>query len=60
MPIRVLDYRGIGVGDGQWVFFGGDSVLAMIITMATGGGAPASAGPLAEVMDAKIRDAMLQ
>jgi len=50
----------IGAGDGQWAFFGRDSVLAMVMTMATGGGAPADAVPLAEVMDAKIKGVILQ
>jgi hypothetical protein len=49
----------VGVGDGQWVFFGRDSLLAMVMTMAMGGGTPADAVRLAEVMDAKIRG-MLQ
>jgi hypothetical protein len=45
----------LGVGDGQWVFFGRDSLLAMTMTMAMSGGAAAGAVPLAEVMDGKIQ-----
>ena len=50
----------LGVGDGQWVFFGRDSLLAMTMTMAMGGGAPADAVLLAELMDAKIEGVLLQ
>jgi hypothetical protein len=50
----------VGVGDGQWVFFGRGPVLAMVMTMATGGGAAADAVPLAEVMDGKIEGVILQ
>jgi len=49
----------LGVGDGQWVFFGRDSLLAMTMTMAMSGGAPADAVSLAEVMDGKIKDVLL-
>jgi hypothetical protein len=50
----------LGVGDAQWVFFGRGSLLAMAMTMAMGGGAPADAVPLAEAMDAKIKGVLLQ
>jgi hypothetical protein len=50
----------IGAGDGQWVLFGRDSLLAMVMTMGMSGGAAADAVPLAEVMDAKIKDVILQ
>jgi alpha-D-ribose 1-methylphosphonate 5-triphosphate synthase subunit PhnI len=50
----------IGVGDGQWVFFGRDSLLAMTMTVAMDGVAPADAVTLAEVMDGKIKDVILQ
>jgi hypothetical protein len=73
---RVLDVSGLGeaafgfaltfelpqfgAGDGQWVFFGRGSLMAMVMTMSTGGGAPADAVPLAEVMDGKIKGVILQ
>jgi hypothetical protein len=44
----------VGVSNGQWVFFGRGSLLAMVMTMAMGGGAPTDAVLLAEEMDAKI------
>jgi len=50
----------MGEGDGQWVFFGRDSLLAMTMTMGMSGGAAADAVPLAEVMDAKIKDVLLR
>ena len=50
----------LGAGDGQWVFFGRGPLLAMVMTMATGGGAPADAVTLAETMDGKIKDVILQ
>jgi hypothetical protein len=50
----------IGAGEGQWVFFGRGSVLGMVMTMGMSGGAAADAVPLAEVMDAKIKDVILQ
>ena len=49
----------LGASDMQWVFFGRDSLLAMTMTMAMSGGAAADAVPLAEVMDAKIKDVLL-
>ena len=74
--LRVLDVEGLGdaafgfamkfelpqlgAGDGQWVFFGRDSLLAMTMTMAMSGGAAADAVPLAEAMDAKIKYVLLQ
>lgn len=45
----------LGVGDGQWVFFGRGPLLAMVMTMAMGGGTPAEALPLAGTMDGKIK-----
>lgn len=50
----------LGAGDGQWVFFGRGSLLAMTMTMSMGGGAPTDAVTLADVMDGKIKDAILQ
>ena len=50
----------VGAGDGQWVFFGRDSLLAMVMTMAMDGIAPADAVTLAEVMDGKIKGVILQ
>jgi hypothetical protein len=50
----------LGVGDGQWVFFGRGSLMAMVMTMSMGGAAPADAVPLAEVMDGKIKGVILQ
>ena len=50
----------LGVGDGQWVFFGRGPLLAMAMTLSMGGGAPADAVPLAEVMDANIKGVLLQ
>ena len=50
----------LGGGDGQWVFFGRDSLLAMAMTLSMGGSSPADAVPLAETMDAKIKGALLQ
>ena len=50
----------LGVGDGQWVFFGRDSLLAMTMTMAMSGGSAADAVLLAETMDAKIKSVLLQ
>jgi hypothetical protein len=50
----------LGVGDGQWVFFGRDSVLAMAMTLGMGGGTAADAVPLAETMDGKIKGVLLQ
>ena len=50
----------VGAGDGQWVFFGRGPLLAMTMTMTTGGGAPAGAVALAEVMDGRIKDVILQ
>ena len=44
----------VGVGNGQWVFFGRDSLLAMVMTMAMGDTIPVDAVLLAEVMDDKI------
>lgn len=48
----------VGVGDGQWAFFGRDSLLAMVMTMAMGGTTPADAVRLAEVMDTRIEDVL--
>ncbi len=48
----------VGVSDAQMTFFGRDSLLAMVMTMAMGGGAPADAVSLAKVMDAKITGAL--
>jgi hypothetical protein len=42
------------VSNGQWVFFGRDSLLAMVMTMAMGDSTPVDAVLLAELMDAKI------
>ncbi len=50
----------LGVGDGQWVFFGRGPLLAMSMTMSMGGGAPVDAVPLAETMDGKIKGVILQ
>jgi len=50
----------LGAADMQFVFFGRDSILAMTMTMAMSGGAAAGAVPLAETMDAKIKDVILQ
>jgi hypothetical protein len=50
----------LGVGDGQWAFFGRGPLLAMAMTLSMGGGAPADAVPLAEAMDARIKDVILQ
>ncbi|HJX62185.1 MAG TPA: hypothetical protein VJ578_06415 [Dehalococcoidia bacterium] len=50
----------VGAGDGQWVFFGRGSLMAMVMTMSTGGGAPADAVPLAEVMDGRIKGLILE
>ena len=44
----------VGVSNGQWVFFGRDSLLAMVMTMAMGDSTPVDAVLLAELMDAKI------
>jgi hypothetical protein len=54
-----LEMPQLGVADMQMVFFGRDSVMAMAMTMAMSGGAAADAVPLAEVMDAKIKDVLL-
>jgi len=50
----------LGAGDGQWVFFGRGPLLAMTMTTAMGGGVPADAVMLAEAMDGKIKDVILQ
>ena len=50
----------LGAGDGQWAFFGRGPLLAMVMTLSMGGGAPADAVPLAEVMDGKIKGVILQ
>ena len=50
----------VGAGDGQWVFFGRGPLLAMTMSMSTGGGVPADAVLLAEAMDGKIKDVILQ
>jgi hypothetical protein len=50
----------VGAGDGQWVFFGRGPLLAMTMTMSMGGSAPADAVTLAEVVDGKIKDVILQ
>ena len=50
----------LGVGAGQWAFFGRGPLLAMAMTLSMGGSAPADAVPLAEAMDGKIRGLILQ
>jgi hypothetical protein len=50
----------LGTGDGQWVFFGRGPLLAMTMTVAMDGVAPADAVTLAEVTDRKIKDVILQ
>ena len=50
----------LGTGEGQWVFFGRDSFLAMAMTMNMDGGAPVDAVLLAELMDGKIQNVILQ
>ena len=50
----------LGAGDGQWVFFGRGPLLAMTMTTSMGGGVPAHAVMLAEAMDGKIKDVILQ
>ena len=50
----------LGTGDGQWVFFGRDSVLAMTMTMGMDGIVPVDAVLMAELMDDKIKDELLQ
>lgn len=49
-----------GVGDGQWVFFGRDSLLAITVTVAMDGVAPVDAVLMAELMDDKIKGELLQ
>ena len=53
-----LEMPQLGAADMQMVFFGRDSVMAMAMTMGMSGGAAADAVPLAEVMDAKIKDVL--
>ena len=50
----------LGAGDGQWVFLGRGSVLAMVMTLSMGGGAPVDAVLMAELMDGKIKGVLLQ
>jgi hypothetical protein len=50
----------LGAGDGQWVFFGRGPLLAMTMSMSMSGGVPADAVMLAEAMDGKIKDVILQ
>jgi len=50
----------VGVGDGQWVFFGRDSLLAITVTVAMDGVAPVDAVLMAELMDDKIKGELLQ
>ena len=54
-----IEMPALGASDMQMVFFGRDSIMAMAMTMGMSGGVAADAVPLAEVMDAKIKDVLL-
>jgi predicted Zn-dependent protease with MMP-like domain len=56
----IFELPQLGEGDGQWVFFGRGPLLAMTMSMSMGAGAPADAVTLAETMDGKIKDVILQ